>query len=370
MSDMTNTFTLDGEDDSLRARARPSCEAASARRRLHPAPVLPPGIQAARHLQAVHGQGRTAARRVLHHAGAGRHGGRERHAGAQRQAPHAAADAVRRGQPFLSVLREERQLPAAGDRLRPGHADAALRPLLPGPRRSTPRIRTCCSTSTAASCASCACAPAATSTARTCSPSAGAASRTHLIVNSPSRAGWPTPTSPLTDRAAQRLPGRRDPAQARRLRRADRRAHSTTSSRSASVRRDAPRTPEQSDDAAARSKLRVATASLAGCFGCHMSLLDIDERLLELLELVEFDRSPLTDIKHCGPCDIGLIEGGVCNAENVHVLREFRSQLQDPGRGRRLRHQRRPAGAAQPPRPRRSAWRRSTSPSTGVANGA
>jgi Ni,Fe-hydrogenase I small subunit len=71
-------------------------------------------------------------------------------------------------------------------------------------------------------------------------------------------------------------------------------------------------------------KLRVATTSLAGCFGCHMSFLDIDERILKLLELVEFDRSPLTDIKHCGPCDIGLIEGGLCNAENVHVLREFR----------------------------------------------
>jgi len=74
-----------------------------------------------------------------------------------------------------------------------------------------------------------------------------------------------------------------------------------------------------------KKKLRLATTSLAGCFGCHMSLLDIDERLLELIELVEFDRSPLTDIKHCGPCDIGLIEGGICNAENVHVLREFRA---------------------------------------------
>jgi NAD-reducing hydrogenase small subunit len=73
-----------------------------------------------------------------------------------------------------------------------------------------------------------------------------------------------------------------------------------------------------------RKKLRVATTSLAGCFGCHMSILDIDERLLDLLELVEFDRSPITDIKHCGPCDIGIIEGGICNAENVHVLREFR----------------------------------------------
>jgi NAD-reducing hydrogenase small subunit len=73
------------------------------------------------------------------------------------------------------------------------------------------------------------------------------------------------------------------------------------------------------------SKLRVATTSLAGCFGCHMSLLDIDERLFGLLEKIEFRRSPLTDIKECSPCDIGIIEGGVCNAENVRVLREFRA---------------------------------------------
>jgi NAD-reducing hydrogenase small subunit len=71
-------------------------------------------------------------------------------------------------------------------------------------------------------------------------------------------------------------------------------------------------------------KLKLATASLAGCFGCHMSFLDIDERILELVELVEFDRTPLTDIKSVGDCDIGLIEGGVANAENVEVLREFR----------------------------------------------
>ncbi len=73
------------------------------------------------------------------------------------------------------------------------------------------------------------------------------------------------------------------------------------------------------------AKPRIATVSLAGCFGCHMSLLDIDERLFTLAEIVELDRSPLTDIKHCGPCDIGLIEGGLCNAENVQVLREFRA---------------------------------------------
>ena len=73
-----------------------------------------------------------------------------------------------------------------------------------------------------------------------------------------------------------------------------------------------------------KKKLKLSTATLAGCFGCHMSFLDIDERLFDLVELVEFDRSPLTDIKEVGQCDIGLIEGGLCNAENVHVLREFR----------------------------------------------
>jgi NAD-reducing hydrogenase small subunit len=72
-------------------------------------------------------------------------------------------------------------------------------------------------------------------------------------------------------------------------------------------------------------KLKVATCSLAGCFGCHMSFLDIDERFIGLLDVVEFDRSPIDDIKHItGPVDLGLIEGGVCNAENIHVLHEFR----------------------------------------------
>ncbi|MCB1881371.1 MAG: NADP oxidoreductase [Gammaproteobacteria bacterium] len=72
-------------------------------------------------------------------------------------------------------------------------------------------------------------------------------------------------------------------------------------------------------------KKRIATVSLAGCFGCHMSLLDIDERLLELLQQVEFDRSPLNDLKRfTRRCDIGLVEGGCCNEENVHTLQEFR----------------------------------------------
>src|SRR5271169_1381346 len=70
-----------------------------------------------------------------------------------------------------------------------------------------------------------------------------------------------------------------------------------------------------SNNGSQKVKVRLATTSLAGCFGCHMSFLD----------LAEFDRSPFTDIKQCSPCDIALIEGGVCNTDNVHVVRELRA---------------------------------------------
>lgn len=78
---------------------------------------------------------------------------------------------------------------------------------------------------------------------------------------------------------------------------------------------------------ASMGKKIVATVSLAGCFGCHMSLLDVDTDLLDLVELVSFDRSPLTDFKtFTSRCHLGLIEGGVCNSENVETLRKFREQ--------------------------------------------
>jgi len=73
------------------------------------------------------------------------------------------------------------------------------------------------------------------------------------------------------------------------------------------------------------AKPKVATTSLTGCFGCHMSLLDIDDRILELIDLVDFDKSPVDDIKEfTGPCEVGLIEGACSNEENVRVLQTFR----------------------------------------------
>jgi len=73
------------------------------------------------------------------------------------------------------------------------------------------------------------------------------------------------------------------------------------------------------------SKPKVATASLCGCFGCHMSILDIDDRILKLVELIDFHKSPINDIKEFSAhCAVGLIEGGCCNEENVRVLQSFR----------------------------------------------
>ncbi len=75
----------------------------------------------------------------------------------------------------------------------------------------------------------------------------------------------------------------------------------------------------------AMNKKIIATVSLAGCFGCHMSMLDIDTELLDLIELVSFDKSPLTDFKNfTSRCHIGIIEGGCCNSENIETLRKFR----------------------------------------------
>ena len=72
-------------------------------------------------------------------------------------------------------------------------------------------------------------------------------------------------------------------------------------------------------------KKTIATVSLAGCFGCHMSLLDIDTDILDVVELVSFNKSPLTDIKNFTQrCHLGLVEGGCCNDENIETLKKFR----------------------------------------------
>jgi NAD-reducing hydrogenase small subunit len=82
-------------------------------------------------------------------------------------------------------------------------------------------------------------------------------------------------------------------------------------------------TPEQA--ALREGKIRIATISLCGCWGCTLSILDMDERILPLLDKVTITRSSLTDIKRITQrCHIGFVEGGVANEENIETLEHFR----------------------------------------------
>jgi NAD-reducing hydrogenase small subunit len=72
-------------------------------------------------------------------------------------------------------------------------------------------------------------------------------------------------------------------------------------------------------------KITVATAWLDGCSGCHMSFLDMDERLIELAKQVEIVYSPLVDAKSLPErVDVGILEGSVSNEDDLEKAREFR----------------------------------------------
>lgn len=74
-------------------------------------------------------------------------------------------------------------------------------------------------------------------------------------------------------------------------------------------------------------KLRVATVWFSGCSGCHMSFLDLDERLLEFAERAELVFSPVVDIKEFpSDVDVVLVEGAVGNTEHLHQLLEIRKK--------------------------------------------
>ena len=71
-------------------------------------------------------------------------------------------------------------------------------------------------------------------------------------------------------------------------------------------------------------KVRVATVWLEACSGCHMSFLDLDEFIVDLAGLVEFHRSPITDVKAFTPVDVGIVEGSVGNQEEKEIIMELR----------------------------------------------
>jgi NAD-reducing hydrogenase small subunit len=73
-------------------------------------------------------------------------------------------------------------------------------------------------------------------------------------------------------------------------------------------------------------RVRMATVWLGGCSGCHMSFLDLDERLIELAAKVDLLASPLVDTKReqFPEVDVTLVEGAVVNEENLELLQLVR----------------------------------------------
>jgi NAD-reducing hydrogenase small subunit len=75
------------------------------------------------------------------------------------------------------------------------------------------------------------------------------------------------------------------------------------------------------------AKARVATAWMGGCSGCHMSFLDLDERLIELAQKLDLVYSPVVDVKEFPEnVDVCLVEGAVCNEDHLHQIQLIRAR--------------------------------------------
>ena len=74
------------------------------------------------------------------------------------------------------------------------------------------------------------------------------------------------------------------------------------------------------------NKPKLATVWCEACAGCHMSFLDLDDALVDILSRVELTVSPLTDFKDFAfpRVDVGIVEGGVGNTENRKVVEHLR----------------------------------------------
>jgi NAD-reducing hydrogenase small subunit len=72
---------------------------------------------------------------------------------------------------------------------------------------------------------------------------------------------------------------------------------------------------------------RLATVWLDGCSGCHMSFLDMDERLFEVAERADLVYSPLVDAKEYPErVDVCLVEGAVSSEEDLRRIRHIRER--------------------------------------------
>jgi len=74
------------------------------------------------------------------------------------------------------------------------------------------------------------------------------------------------------------------------------------------------------------SKPTMATVWLDGCSGCHMSFLDLDERLLDIFSRADLIYSPLVDRKDFPEMvDVTVVEGAVSSEDDLAKIKKVRA---------------------------------------------
>lgn len=88
-----------------------------------------------------------------------------------------------------------------------------------------------------------------------------------------------------------------------------------------------PRATVGESEGSAPARVRAATVWLDGCSGCHMSFLDLDERLIEIAQHVDMVYTPLIDAKvYPDQVDVALVEGAVSSEEDLEKIQRIRRQ--------------------------------------------
>ena len=73
------------------------------------------------------------------------------------------------------------------------------------------------------------------------------------------------------------------------------------------------------------NKIRLATIWLDGCSGCHMSFLDMDERLIELAPYFDVVYSPYVDAKEFPQnVDLTIVEGALSSDHDLAIIKTIR----------------------------------------------
>lgn len=72
-------------------------------------------------------------------------------------------------------------------------------------------------------------------------------------------------------------------------------------------------------------KVKLNTEWLSDCGGCHVAIVDLHEKILQVLEAVEIGHCPvLTDIKNYPDADVGIISGAIRNQHERDIAVRMR----------------------------------------------